>query len=90
MTETRTKSMDALLDAYTDRARALDRVLWLIAHHPHQVAGEPSLVLQALDAHPAATGWCPPGCTGNCTPDPTVKARLDTNLTAAHDTTKER
>jgi hypothetical protein len=75
-------NVDALLDAYTDRARALDRVLWLIAHHSHQVAAEPSLVLQAMDAHPAATAWCPPGCTGDCTPDPALKARLDTTTAA--------
>lgn len=69
------QTVDALLDAYTDRRRALQRVLWLIAHHPGLVAADPSLVLRALDTHPEAYGWCPPGCTADCTPDPAVMAR---------------
>lgn len=71
------QTVDALLDAYTDRRRALQRVLWLIARHPGKVAADPALVLQAVDAHHRAIGWCPPGCTGDCTPDPAVIARHD-------------
>lgn len=69
------QTMDALLDAYADRRRALRRVLWLIARHPDHIATDPAFVIKALDAHPAAIGVCPPGCTGDCTPDPTVIAR---------------
>lgn len=74
-------NVDALLDAYTDRTRALDRVLWLIARHPHELAVEPALVLKALDASPQTVGVCPNGCTGDCIPDPALKARLDAAAT---------
>ncbi|HEY6116457.1 MAG TPA: hypothetical protein VI172_10900 [Candidatus Dormibacteraeota bacterium] len=69
------QTTDALLDAYADRGRALQRLLWLVAHHPAQVAADPSLVLKALDAGPRAIGWCPPGCAGECIPNPAVMAR---------------
>lgn len=68
-------TVDAILDAYTDRRRALQRVLWLIAHHPAQVAADPTLVLRALDTDPGAHGWCPPGCAADCVPDAAVMAR---------------
>ncbi len=68
------QTMDALLDAYADRRRALRRVLWLIARHPDHIAADPSFVIKALDAQ-TAIGVCPPGCTGDCTPDPAVIAR---------------
>jgi hypothetical protein len=69
------ETVDALLDAYTDRRRALRRLLWLIAHHPDHLAADPRFAITALDANPAATGVCPPGCTGTCTPDPAVMTR---------------
>lgn len=71
----RPQSVDALLDAYTDQRRALQRLLWLIARHPDRIATDPTAALNALDAHPRAHGWCPPGCTGTCTPHPALDAR---------------
>jgi hypothetical protein len=65
----------ALRDRLDAHHRALQRVLWVVAHHPYQVAAQPSLVLRALDADPQAVGWCPDGCTGDCEPDPAVNAR---------------
>ncbi|WP_329214904.1 hypothetical protein OG352_05485 [Streptomyces sp. NBC_01485] len=69
------QTIDALLDAYAGRGRALQRMLWLVAHHADQIAADPSLVLRALDAQPQCLGWCPPGCTGECTPNASVMAR---------------
>ncbi|MEW2567675.1 hypothetical protein [Streptomyces sp. NPDC047070] len=70
-------AVDALLDAYADRGRALQRLLWVIAHHPNELAADPDLAVAALDSHPKAVGLCPPGCTGDCTPDPAVWARYN-------------
>ncbi|MGW1527550.1 hypothetical protein [Streptomyces sp. NPDC002159] len=72
----RQQTVDALVDAYADRVRALQRVLWPIAHHADLLAADPTLALRALGAGPMACGWCPPGCPGDCTPDPAVMARL--------------
>ncbi|MGW2501861.1 hypothetical protein ACWCXL_12215 [Streptomyces sp. NPDC001588] len=72
----RQQTVDALVDAYADRVRALQRVLWLIAHHADLLATDPTLALRALDAGPTACDWCPPDCSGDCTPDPAVMARL--------------
>ncbi|MCQ9178575.1 cytochrome P450 [Streptomyces sp. IBSBF 2953] len=72
---TNQQTVDALLDAYADQGRALRRVLWLAAHHPHQVAADPSLLLKALDTSPQAIRWCPPGCSGQCIPHPALMAR---------------
>ncbi|MFJ6085101.1 hypothetical protein ACIQI8_27205 [Streptomyces sp. NPDC092369] len=78
-------AVDALLDAYAARGRALQRVLGLVARHADQVAAEPSLVLRALDAHPTAIGWCPPACAGDCTPDKAVMAHPAANTSEAPD-----
>ncbi|MEV5472798.1 hypothetical protein AB0L66_10625 [Streptomyces sp. NPDC052207] len=72
----RQQTVDALVDAYADRVRGLQRVLWLIAHHADLLAADPTLALRALDAGPRAYGWCPPGCASECTPDLLVLARL--------------
>lgn len=58
-----------------DHRRALQRVLWLIAHHPDRIATEPALVLRAIDADSEAYGWCPPGCAADCQADPVVMAQ---------------
>lgn len=70
-------SMDALLDAYADRGRALQRLLWVIAHHADDLAADPGLAVAALDSHPKAIGICPSGCTGDCTPNPAIWARYN-------------
>ncbi len=70
-------SVDALLDAYADRGRTLQRLLWVIAFHPNELAADPGLAVAALDSPPATTGICPSGCTGDCTPNPAIWARYN-------------